>query len=115
MYIYIYHHYNTHSNKIKQKWRKIGTFLRFKGCYDQLKKVFSTYYPTLGMLRSASAKSRAFKLARNAMSAFYEPKAPLPGQPDNKKEGYDRIPLSAILGHVNEGDDWRSKLLAAVR
>lgn len=48
MYIYIYHHYNTHSNKIKQKWRKIGTFLRFKGCYDQLKKVFSTYYPTLG-------------------------------------------------------------------
>lgn len=67
------------------------------------------------MLRSASAKSRAFKLARNAMSAFYEPKAPLPGQPDNKKEGYDRIPLSAILGHVNEGDDWRSKLLAAVR
>lgn len=49
MYIYIYHHYNTHSNKIKQKWRKIGTFLRFKGCYDQLKKVFSTYYPTLGI------------------------------------------------------------------
>lgn len=36
--------------KIKQKWRKIGTFLRFKGCYDQLKEVFSTYYPTLGMI-----------------------------------------------------------------
>ena len=52
MYIYIYHHYNTHSNKIKQKWRKIGTFLRFKGCYDQLKKVFSTYYPTLGIGRN---------------------------------------------------------------
>lgn len=62
------------------------------------------------MLRQADANSHEFKLAKTAMSAFYRPKAA-----QNGKAGYDELPLSAILGHVGEGDDWRSKLLAAVR
>ena len=67
------------------------------------------------MLRSAPAASTAFKYARTAMGAFYGPKQNPRPPLDADKQGYDAIPLSAILGHVNEGDDWRDKLLAAVR
>lgn len=62
------------------------------------------------LLKHADANSHEFKLAKTAMSAFYRPK-----DAQNGKAGYDELPLSAILGHVGEGDDWRSKLLAAVR
>ena len=67
------------------------------------------------MLRSAPATSKAFKYAKTAMGAFYNPKQNPRPPLDTDKQGYDAIPLSAILGHVNEGDDWRDKLLAAVR
>lgn len=64
------------------------------------------------LLKAAPAGSFEFKLAKTAMSAFYKPKQI---GADAAKEGFDILPFSAVLKHVGEGDDWRSKLTAAIR
>lgn len=64
------------------------------------------------LLKAAPSGSYAFNLAKTAMSAFYKPKKL---GADLTKGGFDLLPLSAILKHVGEGDDWRSKLSAAIQ
>lgn len=64
------------------------------------------------LLRVSPSSSFEFNLAKTAMSAFYKPKQ---RGVDPTKQGFDLLPLSAILKHVGEGDDWRSKLAAAIR
>lgn len=64
------------------------------------------------LLKAAPSSSFEFNLAKTAMSAFYKPKKI---GADPAKGGFDLLPFSAILKHVVEGDDWRSKLSAAIQ
>ena len=64
------------------------------------------------LLKAAPSGSFEFNLAKTAMSAFYKPKKI---GADPAKGGFDLLPFSAILKHVGEGDDWRSKLSAAIQ
>lgn len=64
------------------------------------------------LLKAAPSGSFEFNLAKTAMSAFYKPKKI---GVDAAKGGFDILPFSAVLKHVGEGDDWRSKLTAAIR
>lgn len=64
------------------------------------------------LLKAAPSSSFEFNLAKTAMSAFYKPKKI---GADPAKGGFDLLPFSAILKHVVEGDDWQSKLSAAIQ
>ena len=64
------------------------------------------------LLKAAPSSSFEFNLAKTAMSAFYKPKKI---GADPAKGEFDLLPFSAILKHVVEGDDWRSKLSAAIQ
>ena len=73
----------------------------------QVSRIF-TAIDTHVLLRGAPPGSPEEQLAKTAMSAFYNVDGP-------SGTNIRKIPLSALLGQVGEGENWRSRLAAAIR